>query len=204
MKKLLLALVILGYSQSEAQVKFRGGVKAGYAASTINNLDADYRNGLYAGVYGDLNLSRIYSMQFEMLYLQQGVSDLHIYQGNNLAPQILDVNRNYLSLNLLNKFSFNKISMFVGPGLDIKISDNSNSLRNYRESQDYYSLPYENNSDVDLTINIGVAFKINNNFSIEGRLRQGIIEQIYTNSANYYGDSNLNKSFLLGLNYTFD
>lgn len=203
MKKLLLTLIILGYTQSEAQVKFRGGIKAGYAASTINNLDADYRSGVYAGVFGDLSLTRIYGMQFEMLYLQQGVSNLHIYQGNNLAPQTFDVNRNYLSLNLLNKFSFNKISMFVGPGLDIKISDNGNSLRDYRSSQDYY-LPYENNSDVDLTINIGVAFKINNNFSIEGRLRQGIIEQIYTNSANYYGDSNLNKSFLIGLNYTFD
>lgn len=203
MKKLLLALIILGYSQAEAQVKFRGGIKAGYAASTINNLDADYRNGLYAGVYGDLNLARVYSMQFEMLYLQQGVSNLHTYQENNLAPQTFNVNRNYLSLNLLNKFSFNKISMFVGPGLDIKISDNSNSLRNYRDQQGYYSLPYENNSDVDLTINIGVAFKINNNISIEGRLRQGIIEQVYVNS-NYYNDSNLNKSFLIGLNYTFD
>lgn len=203
MKKLLLALAIMSYSQSEAQDRFRSGIKAGYTASTISNLDANYRNGFYAGLFGEFKVSRMYSMQAELLYLQQGATNLHPYLGDDRLPKAFDIERNSLSLNLLNRFSFKRIALFIGPGIDIKISDNKNDLLPYGTPYAYDTPPYEENGSLDLTLNVGAAFKLNPNFTIEGRFRIGAIEPIYPHTANHFSSPNLNQSFLVGLNYTF-
>ncbi|HLW41802.1 MAG TPA: hypothetical protein VKY82_05490, partial [Flavobacterium sp.] len=63
---------------------------------------------------------------------------------------------------------------------------------------------YSNNSDIDLTVNIGLGYSITDQLSIEARMRQGIVEPINVYSYNYYNSStNLNRSFLVGLNFTF-
>lgn len=209
MRKILVLVAFGVFSQMQSQVTFDAGVKAGYSASVISGLDADYRNSFYAGAYGSLNFTKVYNMQFEALFLQQGVNNLRIVTTdygyyNNITVYEEDVRLNYLSLNLINKFNFNKFNLHIGPGIDIKISEPDRAR--YYNYPDYGSSTflYSNNSDVDLTVNIGLGYNITDQLSIEARMRQGIVEPIYVNSYSYYNYSaNLNRSFLVGLNYRF-
>lgn len=93
--------------------------------------------------------------------------------------------------------------MHVGPGLDIKVSEEK--IPTYPEGSGvYYESPvYTVNSDVDLTFNIGLGYNITDEFGIELRMRQGIIEPIYANSSNFTSSSHLNRSFMVGATYTF-
>lgn len=209
MKKIVVLLAFGAFSQAQAQVTFDAGVKAGYSASIISGLDADYRSSFYAGAFGSLNFTKVYNMQFEVLFLQQGVDNLRVVTtdyGNyntNIIVQEGNVPLNYLSLNLINKFNFNEFNLHIGPGIDAKVSKQDFTPYDYSGSQ-YPTSLYSNNSDIDLTVNIGLGYNITDQLSIEARMRQGIVEPIYVYSYNYYNSStNLNRSFLVGLNFTF-
>ncbi len=209
MKKILLLLTIVSFGTANAQVSFKPGVKAGFSASTVTGLGGEYRNSFYLGLYGNLKLTRVYNMQFEMMYLRQGVNDIQSYSYDNYNYQYRptgvrgDVPLDYLSLNLINKFNFGNFNMHLGPGIDFKVSEHTGGTY-YNTNGSYYEPLYTNNSGVDLTFNFGVGYNFNENFGIEARMRQGLIEPIYSN-ASYYSDynSNLNRSFMVGVTYTF-
>lgn len=208
MRKILLVLAVCTLGAANAQVSFKPGVKAGYSTSTITGYGADYRNNFYLGAFGTLKLTSIYNMQFELMYLRQGAENLQAYSysyesGNYSMLKPVNVPLDYLSLNLINKFNFDKFNLQVGPGLDIKVSEEK--IPTYAEGSGvlYDNNVYNINSDVDLTFNIGLGYNITENFGIEARMRQGIIEPIYANSGNYTSSSHLNRSFMVGVAYTF-
>lgn len=206
MKKILLVLALVAVGKGSAQVSFKPGVKAGYSASKITGYGGDYRSNFYLGAYGLLNLSRVYSMQFELLYLRQGGNNINSldYTYNWQSVQTVDVPLDYLSLNFINKFSFDKFSLHVGPGLDIKISEEEIGTYAAGGGGVFYANPvYSINSDVDLTFNIGLGYSITDNLGIEARMRQGLIEPIFLSTGYSNGTSHLNRSFLVGLTYTF-
>lgn len=208
MKKVMMLLAIGAFGSANAQVSFKPGVKAGYSTSTITGYGADYRNNFYLGAYGNLALGKVYNMQFELLYLRQGADNLQTTSysydsGNNRQNRPVNVPLDYISLNLINKFNFNKFNLHLGPGLDIKVSEEK--MPSYIGIDDPYdSKPYSINNNVDLTFNIGLGYNITDQFGIEVRMRQGIIEPIYAD-ANYNADysANLNRSFMVGATYTF-
>lgn len=208
MKKLLLSLALMGFMSTQAQVSFKPGVKAGYSSSTLNAMDADYRNDFYIGAFGSLNLTKVYSMQFELMYLRQGVNNYSWletgYDGSGYTRQNVlteDIHLNYISLNFINKFKFDKFNIHAGPGLDIKVNKDSKILNDYSYTYNSYYGYYEN-SDIDLTFNIGLGYNFTPNLALDLRMRQGLIEPVYgTNS--YSAKSNLNRSFQLGLSYMF-
>lgn len=199
-------LAVCAFGSANAQVSFKPGVKAGYSASTITGYGADYRNNFYLGAYGTLKLTTVYNMQFELMYLRQGADNLQASSydsGTYKALKPVNVPLDYVSLNLINKFNFDKFNLQVGPGLDIKVSEEK--IPTYAEGGGvlYDNNVYSINSDVDLTFNIGLGYNITEQFSIEARMRQGIIEPIYANSGNYTSSSHLNRSFMVGVAYTF-
>lgn len=201
-------LAVCAFGSANAQVSFKPGVKAGYSASTITGYGADYRNNFYLGAYGNLKLTRIYNMQFELMYLRQGADNIQTVSysydsGNNRQNRPVNVPLDYVSLNLINKFNFDKFNLQVGPGLDIKVSEEK--IPTYPEGGGvlYDANIYYINNDVDLTFNIGLGYNITDQFGIEVRMRQGIIEPIYANSSSYTSSSHLNRSFMVGATYTF-
>lgn len=210
MKKIIFAIAFLTFTSSNAQVTFQPGVKAGYSASTITNLGADYRSNFYVGAYGLLKLTKVYNMQFELMYLRQGAVDYNWIQvqNGNINTQTFrneDIKLNYISLNFINKFNIDKFNFHAGPGLDIKLSENPNNYYDYYNGGNYYnSYGYSSNAGVDLTFNLGLGYQITPNLGFEARMRLGLIEPIYTNSGYYYDGSILNRSYLIGLTYTFN
>lgn len=208
MKKVLIVAVLLVSALSNAQVSFKPGVKAGFSSSTITGYGADYRNNFYLGAFGNLALGKVYNMQFEMLYLRQGAENLQVtaysYDGTNRLIKPTNVPLDYLSLNLINKFNFNKFNMQIGPGIDFKVSEEQ--IPTYAEGTGVYydNQVYSINAGVDLTFNIGLGYNITPQLGVEARMRQGIIEPIYANLANYSSQSHLNRSFQVGVTYTFN
>lgn len=207
MKKVLTATVLLISMMSSAQVSFKPGVKGGFSSSTITGYGADSRNNFYLGAFGNLALSKMYNMQFELLYLRQGAENIQITgysnDGTNRLLKPINVPLDYLSLNLINKFNFDKFNMQIGPGIDFKISEEQ--IPTYSEGTGvYYDRAYYGiNTGVDLTFNIGLGYNITPQLGIEARMRQGILEPIYANVENYSSTSHLNRSFQVGVTYTF-
>lgn len=210
MKKIYFAIAFLTFTASNAQVSFKPGIKAGYSASTITNLGGDYRSDFYVGAFGLLKLSKVYNMQFEVMYLRQGTADYNWIQvqNGNVNTQTFrsdEIKLNYISLNFINKFNVDKFNFHLGPGLDIKVSENPNNFYDYYNGGSYYdSYGYSSNAGIDLTFNLGLGYQITPNLGFEARMRMGLIEPINTNGGYYFDNANLNKSFLVGLNYTFN
>lgn len=208
MKKVILLLTVCAFGSANAQVSFKPGVKAGYSASTITGYGADYRNNFYLGAYGNLALGKVYNMQFELMYLRQGADNVQTTSysydlGNYIQNKPVNVPLDYFSLNLINKFNFDKFNLQIGPGLDFKVSEEKTPSYIGLDNP-YDSKPYSIDNNVDLTFNVGLGYNITDQFGIEARMRQGIIQPIYAD-ASYNADysANLNRSFMVGVTYTF-
>src|SRR5690606_37860704 len=163
MKKIFVAAALLVFGISNAQVSFKPGFKGGFSSSTVTGYGADYRNNFYLGAYGTLKMGKVYNMQFEMLYLRQGAANLQVvrydnYNGSNIAIKATNVPLDYLSLNLINQFHFDKFSLHIGPGLDFKVSEES--IPTYAEGSGVYydNLVYTISNDVELSFNIGLGY----------------------------------------------
>ncbi|MBC7844920.1 MAG: outer membrane beta-barrel protein [Flavobacterium sp.] len=181
----------LGVLQTQAQVTFKPGLRAGanfshftkgdyYYSNTVpNNVDYDTHTDFYIGFYGALKLSKYYTLQPEIEYSAQG-SD---YRSSNFGS--VNFNVDYLSFKILNKFSFSdQFNIHLGPTLDFVVSKNFNT-----------------EADVDMAFVLGAGFNFTPNFGIEARVKKGIIPVFYSDDD--YTD-HTNVVFSLGATYTFD
>lgn len=205
---------IIGIAQTQAQVTFKPGLRGGvnfshftqgdfydssyydyntgsYVNST-NNTDYTSKTDLYVGFYGALHLTKFYTLQPEINYSRQG-SNVETVNGNLITKAKFDVS--YLSLGILNKFTFTeKFNFHVGPTLDFVVDKTKFTNNN---SDDFFLFPSSN--DVDLTLTAGFGYNFTNNFGLEARVKKGFIS-VYD-----FDNSNpKNVVFQVGATYTFD
>ncbi|MFV8345701.1 outer membrane beta-barrel protein [Flavobacterium sp. ZB4P13] len=197
-KGIFIALcVFFGITQTKAQVTFKPGLRAGLNFSHFTKGD-NYNNyyydsngnyvpstntdkyssktDFYLGFYGALKLTKYYTLQPEIEYTSQGSN----YRTAN--NQTVDLDVAYLSLKMLNKFTFSdKFNVHVGPTIDFVVDNN-----------------FDTNSDVDLAFILGAGYNFNSNFGIEARVKKGIVPVIDTDV------NHTNVVFQLGATYTFD
>ena len=139
-------------------------------------------------------------MQPEITYTRQGSNNVKTYIGyDENGDDIIeyrDLEINYVSIAMINKFTFNGFQVQVGPSIDFRTSDN---------------LIYEK-SDVDLAFVAGFGYKVPlTGLTIEARVKKGLVDVIdsdyYDSNANnsdyLFGDYNTNVSFQLGVSYAF-
>lgn len=201
MKKVFIItfFALLGITQSQAQVSFKPGIRAGlnfshFTQGSGNNGYYYDSNGNYVpntttdnytpktdfnvGFYGALHLTKYYTLQPEINYSNQGS-----YLESGITKTKIDVS--YLSIGVINKFTFtDKFNFHVGPTIDF-IVDKARYLGT--------------ESDVDLAFTAGFGYNFTPNFGIEGRIKKGIVPVIYN-----YGSDHTNVVFQLGITYTFD
>lgn len=201
-KLLLLTCLALGtVTSSYAQKKFTPGVRGGLSLSTLTNAEADYKAGFYVGVQFPIHIAKFYTLQPEINYTRQGANKVNMdayynYSWNTSSGQFSqteDINLGYIDINVINKFRYKKFNLHAGPGLAIMTEGSSKT--------DFYG---------DLTLNLGVGYKITEQLEVEARWRQGFVRVVdkedYYWSSNYwgdYGDETYNSSFQIGLNFTF-
>lgn len=198
MKKILIAAVIslFALSQAEAQVSFRPGIRGGanfahftkgdnesyydyYTDSYITNRrEFSSKTDFYLGLYGALKLTKIYTLQPEIDYSRQGST----YEIPNSPDEKLEVS--YLSVAVVNKFTFNKVNVHLGPTIDFVVENSSN---------------FDPDSEIDLAFQLGAGYDFTKNFGIEARVKKGIIPVLDFSDGNH-----TNVVFSVGATYTFD
>ena len=127
MKKIIAIAFILftGIFTSNAQVTFKPGLRAGASLSTFSQTRSSYKTDFYVGAFGEINLTRVYSLQPEITYVQQGsnnVKIIHDYNNSDYVVEHRDLEIDYLSIAMINKFTFNgTFQVQVGPTLDFRL-----------------------------------------------------------------------------------
>jgi hypothetical protein len=189
----LLILLFLFFGIAQAQVSFRPGLRGGANFSHFTKgsnyyadpYDPDYpsvstvnystKTDFYVGFYGALKLSKFYTLQPEIDYSSQGSN--YRSSTNNIT-----LNVDYLSFEILNKFTFNdRFNFHFGPTLDFVTSTNFNT-----------------DANVDMAFVLGMGINLTRNFGIEGRVKKGIIPVVDFN------ENHTNVVFSVGGTYTFD
>lgn len=191
----IILFTFFGILQTEAQVTFKPGIRAGANFchftkesnyyyddnyNPINNSYADFssKTEFYIGFYGAIKFSKFYTLQPEIDYSSQG-SEYRIVNGNTA-----NLNVDYLSFEVLNKFTFGNFNVHLGPTLDFTVSKNFNTETNF-----------------DMAFVLGAGFNITPNLGIEARVKKGIIPVIYNDLTDTY---HTNVVFSIGGTYTFD
>lgn len=200
LKKIVsLLLVCFALVQTQAQVNFKTGFRAGLNLSTISEMHADYRADFYSGAFTEINLTKRYALQPEITYSRQGSDNVarnyfdEVTKTNTIERR--DLKLDYLSLSLINKFTFGPgIQIQFGPSLDILLYDNL-AVRKTRN---------------DLAFITGVAYRLPSGLTFEARFKKGFLDILdsdyYTNNSNNYywfGEYNTNVNFQLGVSYAF-
>ncbi|UPQ79913.1 porin family protein [Flavobacterium azooxidireducens] len=197
MKRIVIALLFFfGLTQVNAQVTFKPGLRAGLNLSKITQSDASTRTDFYIAGFGELKLTKYYTLQPEISYSKQGGNDVLVEVYNNQTGNYdafkQDISVDYISFAIVNKFTFNdKFNMHFGPTIDFQAGQS-------RFTQ----------SDVDLAFLLGLGFNVTKDLSIEARLKKGVIDiyetDYFSNNSYDVGNYNTNFLFQLGVSYTFD
>jgi hypothetical protein len=201
MKKLIAIAFILFITSMNAQVTFKPGLRAGASFFTFSNTRSDYKTDFYIGGFGEIKLTKIYTLQPEITYTKQGSNHVKTFVGydeNNgdVIVAYRDLKIDYVSIAIINKFTFpGGFQVQVGPTVDFRTSDNLLSEK----------------SDIDLAFVAGIGYKVpSTGLTIEARVKKGIVDVI---DSDYYGnngsndywldDYNTNIGFQLGVSYAF-
>lgn len=189
----LLAIILGGTALGNAQVTFKPGIRGGLNFShfsqgndafyddgyNTNNRDFSSKTDFYVGFFGDLKLTKYYSLQPEINYSRQG-STYDFFNGTTNVSRDLEVS--YLSIGVANKFTFNKFNVHVGPTIDFLTEQN-----------------FDNDASFDLAFILGAGYEITPNFGLEARIKKGIIPVL-----DYSDGNHTNVVFSVGAFYKFD
>ncbi|MFL9844651.1 porin family protein [Flavobacterium rhizosphaerae] len=208
MKKLIvIAFLSFAFFKAGAQITVTPGVRAGLNLSTFTNFpDSQTRTDFYAGGFVGIKFVKFYTLQPEITYSRQGTkynydSSLYLPEpGYEYHETQEDLQIQYLSFALINKFTFKGFAVMVGPSIDFKVGDNFEELSDELEG-------------FDLTLQGGLGYEFGFGMGIEARYKIGLVD-IFGNNFNgwdddddYYNDDiddvRLNSVVQIGLTYSF-
>lgn len=175
-----------------ANAQARPGFKLGMNSSNISKTRLDSKTGLYIGAFVKIPITDYYALQPELLYSNQG--------GQSNSTEYSDVNINYLSIGIPNKFYVgpnNGFHFMLGIGLDINLANNFISLSNFNIDEEI--------SPVDVVAFGGIGYEFDFGLTLEARYKQGTISVDFLGANDLYEESgrNLNNVFQIGASYKF-
>lgn len=183
---LLLALAPAAYAQ------VRPGIKMGVNSSNISKTRLDHKTGLYVGAFLKIPITDYYALQPELLYSNQG--------GKSNATEYGDVNINYLSIGIPNKFYVgpkNGFHFMLGIGMDINLKNNFVGLSNFTIDEEI--------SPIDIVALGGLGYEFGFGLTLEARYKQGTVSVDFLGADDLYEEpgSNLNGVLQIGASYKF-
>tara|TARA_R110002049_G_scaffold68305_2_gene177085 strand:- start:6864 stop:7457 length:594 start_codon:yes stop_codon:yes gene_type:complete len=196
MKKLLLLSFFFTTSTFVfAQSKSQLGIRLGANNAKVLNSELDTKTGIYAGLFLAVRFTDNYTMQPEIAYSNQG--------GNASFRNGNDLNINYVSIGLANKFFVSKNQGFhfiLGPSIDVNFDDNFINLIN--DNGDNLEI-----TPIDIAVFGGIGYEFDFGLALEFRFKQGLIDLDFNDSGEYGGNSEenqLNRVIQIGLAYKFN
>ncbi len=196
MKKIILLIAIAFTAQLHAQydsgsgITVKPGLRGGVNFTNFTQTDFNYKTDFYVGGFMAVKLTRFYTLQPEVTYSRQGAQGSGVIFNNNaqvFERRDFNVNIDYLSFAILNRFTFNdELDFHFGPTMDFQTRSNAVT-----------------NSDVDLAFIAGLGYTLPMGLVIEARVKKGIIDVLESNRFDNIGNNNTNLVFQLGLSYSF-
>lgn len=190
----LIIVIFCSITFTSAQVTFKPGFRGGVNISHFSKGDDAYYNDAYSnyrdfgsktnfyiGFFGDLKLSKFYSLQPEINYSRQG-SKFEYYDGGLMRNRTENLEVSYLTAGIANKFTFKKINVHVGPTIEFVVDQN-----------------FDTDASVDLAFFLGLGYDITPNFGVEARIKKGIVPVL-----DYSDGNHTNVVFSVGGFYKFD
>jgi len=191
-KKITLLFLLLLACVCTASAQARPGIKLGVNSSNISKTRLDSKTGLYIGAFVKIPITDYYALQPELLYSSQG--------GTSNSDAYGDVNINYLSIGVPNKFYVspnNGFHFMLGIGLDMNLKSNFIGLSNFNIDDEI--------SPIDVVAMGGIGFEFDFGLSIEARYKQGSVSVDFLGGDDFYEEdgSNLNGVIQIGAAYKF-
>lgn len=209
------AMAFIAYSQADAQVTFRPGIRAGANFSHFTDGDNNYNYGpnfyydangnlvqlptetekfnsrtdFYVGFYGALKLTRFYTLQPEFTYSNQGSEYFGLLSYYNVSGSAPIYGTRKLTVSYLSVAMINKFNFSKEFNMHVGPTIDFVVDKNYKVE-----------NDVDLAFTLGLGYNFTKNLGLEARIKKGIIPSFYTENS---GD-HTNVVFSAGLTYTFD
>jgi hypothetical protein len=201
----LLLIFLTGAANLSAQT-FSLGAKGGASISYYSNFDKMGgllkripNIGIDAGLIGNVKLTKLLSLQFELLYEQKGEQ----YKLTIETTETAKINLNYITMPILLQFShtFGKIKLFYGAGpymgyaLDGRMTD-SESKENVKFGKDNFR-----RFDAGATVNLGFGIKAGRgHIFLDARYNYGFmdVEQLSHKPDGYKPHNNRNFAVCAG------
>ena len=213
-KAIAILITVLGFSAANAQLTIKPGVRAGLNLSKFTNSDTNFKPDFFVGGSVAIKFVKFYTLQPEITYSRQGAKVVQYYYPTDVTfDPIISGRRteqkfslDYLSVGIINKFTFKGFQVLVGPSFDFKVADDF--VSNYAESPVGF----------DLALVAGVGYQFSNGIGVDLRFKQGMMDifghnyetDYYDDNGDYYesngnyDDVILNQLVQLGISYSFD
>lgn len=161
MKTILIVLLVgINYSIAVAQnVNF--GIKGGLNLSSLTGdvSDLDSRTSFHFGAIAEIEISETFSIQPEVLFSSQGAKDSQFDEELRL---------NYLNLPIMAKyFAASGLSIEAGPQIGVLLSAKSEFDGEEEDVEEAFN-------DLDLGVNFGLGYKLENGINFALRYTVGI------------------------------
>lgn len=143
---------------------FNVAIRTGANLSKYTNVGANFQTAYYVGVSFPIEIAEVYTLNPEVNFSAQGAKGIetneYYYNSTNNTSKF-NLKANYLSFNIINRFYVNKLFIDFGPGFDILLTKDPSI-----------------ESDIDLTFNAGLGYKLTDKILIQSRYKQGVVDAV--------------------------
>jgi opacity protein-like surface antigen len=208
MKKVFLALVAVAMLSltSQAQVKF--GAKAGMNLSRFTENFETMKPGFHAGVYAQINIAPMFSIQPEVLYSMQGAmeKETNTTLGQTITAKGSATSHNVIVPVMLQLTPIKSLTIEAGPqfGFNLGMSLYSEVTMSglvddsFEESVDLESEDYKM---FDFGLAAGLKYNVTSNINVYARYVFGLTNVfVYEED---YDDAAMNQNLMFGVGFAF-
>lgn len=187
MKKIILAAAaLLMTTGAFAQMNFDWGVKGGLTLGNFTKIDdTKMKPSIYLGAFAEFPINEYLSIQPEVIYSRQGFN--YKVDGDRVNARF-----NYLNVPILAKiYVLENLSLDLGPQFGI--------LLNAKQKYDGGTEDIDDAKNFDISVPIGLSYKINGMFDVSARYILGLTEVVK------WGDNEKAKNSVIqiGVGYRF-
>ncbi len=210
MKKVILAVVAVMMLSltSQAQVKFGAiklGVKAGMNLSRFTEDFETMKPGFHAGVYTQINIAPMFSIQPEVLYSMQGgmEKDVDEFFNQTISTKTTLTSHNVIVPIMLQFSPIKMITIEAGPQLGFNLGMSSHNVVTTQglvdsETERDYTFESDDYNMFDFGLAAGLKLNVASNVNIYARYNFGL-----TNVFVYEDDETFNQNLMLGVGFAF-
>lgn len=196
-------------SQTQAQVKF--GAKAGLNLSRVTEHFETMKPGFHGGIYAQINLHPMFSIQPEVLYSMQGgmEKDVNEILNQTISTKTTLTSHNVIVPIMLQFSPIKMITIEAGPQFGFNLGMSSHRVLTTQgivdsETESDYTFESDDYNMFDFGLAAGLKLNVASNVNIYARYNFGLTNVfVYEDVFGYEDDETFNQNLMLGVGFTF-